>query len=137
MNDEMMMGFSTRTFIWDFTQVMTPTLMGIYQGPTSASDHNVWVEGDFAYVGNFRAGLRILDLRDIAQTTIANVTIGETAFFDLYPADDNVGHEGGAWAVYPFFESGVVAVSDRQAGLYLLRPRLNEMYLPLAGQGNQ
>ena len=126
MNDEMMHGLNTRIFIWDFTQVMTPTLMGIYEGDSPASDHNVWVDGDYAYVGNFRAGMQILDLRNIGKTTMSDVTVEQAAFFDMYPADDNTGHVGGAWAVYPYFESGVVAVSDREAGLYLLRPDLEK-----------
>jgi choice-of-anchor B domain-containing protein len=131
MNDEMMMGLNTRIFIWDFRQVMTPTLMGYYEGASSASDHNVWVNGDYAYVGNFRAGVRILDLHDIASTTMTNVTVFEAGYFDLYPDDDNAGHDAGAWAVYPFFESGVVAVSDKAEGLTLLRPDLiKEIYLP-------
>lgn len=130
MDDEHHHGLNTRIFIWDFTQVMTPTLMGIYEGSTPASDHNVWVNGDFAYVGNFRAGVRILDLRHISETTMANVTVDEAAFFDIYPADNNTGHIGGAWAVYPFFDSGVIAVSDKEAGLYLLRPRLDDAFLP-------
>lgn len=124
MNDEMMMGFNTRIFIWDIANVDAPVLKSIYTGPTPASDHNVWVNGDYAYVGNFRAGARILDLRDIANTTLNNVTITEVAYFDTYPANDNTGHMGGVWAIYPYFGSGVMAVSDREAGLYLLRPLL-------------
>lgn len=124
MNDEVMLGLNTRIFIWDFTQVTSPSLKSIYTGSTPASDHNVWVHGRYAYVGNFRAGVRILDLQDIDNTTLNNVTITEAAYFDLYPDNDNTGHIGGAWAVYPFFESGVIAVSDKEAGLYLLRPLL-------------
>ncbi|MBK8984857.1 MAG: choice-of-anchor B family protein [Chloroflexi bacterium] len=124
MEDEMMMGFNTRIFVWDFTQVDAPVLQSIYVGPTPASDHNVWVKGEYAYVGNFRAGVRILGLQDIANTTMNNVTITEAAYFDTYPANDNTGHMGGVWAVYPFFASGVTAVSDRETGLYLVRPVL-------------
>jgi choice-of-anchor B domain-containing protein len=124
MNDEMMMGFNTRIFIWDATDLDAPFLKSVYIGPTPASDHNVWVKGDYAYVGNFRAGVRILGLHDIENTSLSNVTITEAAYFDVYPANDNTGHMGGAWAVYPFFESGMIAVSDREAGLFLLRPLL-------------
>ena len=134
MNDEMMLGLNTRIMIWDFTQVMTPTLMGIYEGPTPASDHNVWVASDYAYIGNFRAGVRILDLRRISATTMSHATVEQAAFFDMYPADDNTGHVGGAWAVYPYFESGVIAVSDTEAGLYLLRPRLEDTFLPFLAE---
>ncbi|MCA9960217.1 MAG: choice-of-anchor B family protein [Anaerolineales bacterium] len=124
MNDEMMLGLNTRIFVWDFTEVTNPQLITIYQGSTPASDHNVWINGDYAYVGNFRAGVRILDLHDIENTALNNVTITEAAYFDIYPENDNTGHIGGVWAVYPFFESGVIAVSDKEAGLYLLRPLL-------------
>jgi choice-of-anchor B domain-containing protein len=124
MNDEMMMGFNTRIFIWDVTDVDAPFLKSVYVGPTPASDHNVWVKGDYAYIGNFRAGVRILGLHDIENTSMSNVTITEAAYFDVYPANDNTGHVGGAWAVYPYFASGVIAVSDREAGLFLLRSLL-------------
>ncbi|MBE2198240.1 MAG: choice-of-anchor B family protein [Anaerolinea sp.] len=124
MEDEMMMGLDTRIFVWDITDVDAPVLQSTYVGPTPASDHNVWVKGNYAYVGNFRAGVRILDLHDIDNTTPNNVTITEAAYFDIYPANDNTGHIGGAWAVYVFFDNGVIAVSDKEAGLYLLRPLL-------------
>jgi choice-of-anchor B domain-containing protein len=134
MDDEHHHGLNTRIFIWDFTQVMTPTLMGIYVGPTAASDHNIWVKDDFAYIGNFRAGVRILDLRRISETTMDYAAVYEAAYFDIYPADDNPGHEGGAWAVYPYFDSGVIAVSDKESGLYLLQPRLDNSFLPIIVQ---
>lgn len=125
MDDEHHHGLNTRIFMWDMSSVITPTLMGWYTGPTTAGDHNVWVQGQYAYVGNFRAGLRILDI-----TNIANAQLTQAAYFDLYPANDNPGHEG-AWAVYPYFESGTVAVSDKYQGLYLLQPTFNRAHLPL------
>ena len=130
MDDEHHHGLNTRIFIWDFRQVMTPTLLFTYDGPTPASDHNVWVSGDYAYVGNFRAGVRILDLRPVLNENLASSPVTQAAFFDVYPDDDNTGHTGGVWAAYPFFESGVLAVDDKEAGLYLLRPRLNESFAP-------
>lgn len=116
-------GDNTRIFIWDVSQLMTPTL-SIYDGPTTGSDHNVWIQGGYAFVGNLRAGLRILDVQDMNN-------VQQAAFFDTFPANDNPGHEQGAWAVYAYFESGVVAVSNREGGLFLLRPLLNHTYLPL------
>lgn len=119
MDDEHHHGFNTRIFTWDISDLDAPLSLGYYEGPTPASDHNVWVKGDYAYVGNFRAGLRILNLTDVA-----NGNLTEAAYFDIYPADDNTGHEGGAWAAYVYFDSGVVAVSDKEAGLYLVQPVL-------------
>lgn len=123
MDDEHHHGLNTRLFIWDVSQLMTPTL-SIYDGPTTGSDHNVWIQGDYAFVGNLRAGLRILDVQDMNN-------VQQAAFFDTFPANDNPGHEQGAWAVYAYFESGVVAVSNREGGLFLLRPLLDHTYLPL------
>jgi hypothetical protein len=87
------------------------------------------VRDGFAYIGNLRAGLRILDVRDIGD-------VQEAAFFDTFPSSDVPGHEQGAWAVYPYFESGVVAVSNREGGLFLLEPQLpGATYMPLMMNG--
>jgi len=116
MNDEMMLGLDTRIFVWNFTDVDNPQLIGTYVGPTPASDHNVWINGSYAYIGNFRAGVRILHISDIA-----NGNLTQSAYFDMVPADDNTGHSGGAWAVYPYFANGVIAVSEKSKGLFILR----------------
>ena len=116
MNDEMMLGLDTRIFVWKFTDVDDPQLIGTYVGPTPASDHNVWIHGNYAYVGNFRAGVRILDITDIA-----NGNLTQAAYFDMVPADDNTGHSAGAWAVYPYFANGLMAVSEKGTGLFILR----------------
>ena len=116
MNDELNTGSDTRVFIWDLRDVDAPGLIGVYNGPTGASDHNVWLRGNKAYVGNFRAGLRILD-----ATGIEAGLLEPKAHFDFIPEDDNPGHIGGAWSVYPFFTSRTLAVVDKEAGLYLVR----------------
>jgi choice-of-anchor B domain-containing protein len=127
MDDEHHHGLDTRIFILDASDLdaipITPT---IYTGPTSGSDHNIWVRGEYAYVGNLSAGLRILDLQDIANGQLTQV-----AYFDDYPTSNAPGHLFGAWAAYPFFESGVVAMSNRQEGLFLVRPLLNQTFLPV------
>jgi choice-of-anchor B domain-containing protein len=128
MDDEHHLGLFTRIFIWDFLDVDNPILIGVYNGPSTASDHNVWINGWHAYVGNFRAGLRILDLFGIS-----NGDLVQSAYFDMVPSDDFEGHDAGAWAAYVYFDSGIVAVSEKPAGLYLLRPHLAEpaLWLPI------
>jgi choice-of-anchor B domain-containing protein len=126
MDDEHHQGTDTHIFFWDMSDLDIPerTPAFIYTGPTEGSDHNVWVRDGFAYIGNLRAGLRILDVRDIGD-------VQEAAFFDTFPSSDVPGHEQGAWAVYPYFESGVVAVSNREGGLFLLAPQLpGAVYMP-------
>ncbi len=116
MNDEHHMGLNTRIFVWRMTDVDAPALIGTWEAPYTASDHNVWVKGNHAYVGNFHAGVRILDL-----TQIATGQLTEAGYFDMVPEDDDASHVGGAWALYPYFDDGLLAVSDKEAGLYLLR----------------
>jgi choice-of-anchor B domain-containing protein len=127
MDDEHHHGRDTRIFIWDASDLDNiPADPVIYTGPTSASDHNIWVRGDRAFVGNLSAGLRILNLDDMATGDLT-----EAAYFDNFPTSNAPGHTHGAWAVYPFFASGVVAISDREEGLFLVRPLLEQTYLPL------
>ena len=44
-----------------------------------------------------------------------------TAFFDTNPFSDQVGTSGGAWSVYPYFESGNIAIST-QSHFFMVRP---------------
>ena len=44
----------------------------------------------------------------------------EVAHFDTFPLGNGPGFNG-AWSVYPFFEDGVVTVSDIERGLFVLR----------------
>lgn len=144
MNDEMMLGYNTRIMLWDALDLDNPKLLGIYEGPTPASDHNVWVRGGFAYIGNFRAGLRILDIRQMGHSTPLSATVSQAAYFDIIPEDDNTGHMAGAWAIYPYFDSGVIAFTEKfkqlsgegakePGRLFLVRPNLPGDEVTLSG----
>ena len=116
--DEMRTGNNTQSFIWDVRDLENPILIGTYTGPNPSIDHNLYIRDGFVYEANYTSGLQILSL--------ANIEMGEleqVAYFDTYPEDDGVRFEG-AWSNYPFFESGVVVVSDITNGLFVLRPRL-------------
>ncbi len=112
--DESSFGFNTRTLIFDVTDLDEPTLLREYFSPAGATDHNTVVRGRYAYQGNYRAGLRILDLADPANPV-------EAAFFDTFPANDATSLNA-AWAAFPF-PSGTVAVSDIEQGLFVVQPR--------------
>jgi hypothetical protein len=60
----------------------------------------------------------VIDLAGIAEGSLA-----EVAFFDVYP-DDDAAQFNGAWSNYPFFDSGIVIVSGIEQGLFVLRPNL-------------
>ena len=114
--DEPRRGINTTTYIWDVSDLDNPTLMGTYDSEFTSIDHNQYVKGDYSFQANYTTGLRILDISDIAS---GNLT--EVAYFDTYPADNEVKFDG-AWSNYPFFDNGLVIVSDMSNGLFILSP---------------
>ena len=117
--DETQFLHNTRTYVWDMANLTNPVLVGIYTGPTQATDHNQFVKGNYSYQANYRAGLRIIDLTNIANPS----TMTEAAYFDVDPTSNARGFAG-AWHVYPYFPSGNVAIFSIQRGLFVVRPNL-------------
>lgn len=116
--DESNVGHNTRTRIWDVSDLDAPFVLDFYEGPVGSIDHNLYTHEGYVYEANYRSGLRILTLEDVA-----NGNLTEVGFFDIYPSSDGTGFQG-AWSVYPFFESGTVIVSGIGEGLFVLRPNL-------------
>ncbi len=117
-NDETEFGFNSRTIIFDFTNLDEPVLTSTYSGPTAATDHNGYINGNDFFLANYRAGLRVLDISNI--TDFEN-PMEETGYFDTYPSDNAVDPDNGAWSVYPFFTSGNIIISDISGGLFIVR----------------
>jgi len=112
--DENYTGVNTTTFIWDVQDLNAPFLLGTFVSTTPAIDHNLYVKDNFCYQSNYRAGLRITNLDNIASGMLT-----EVGYFDVYPSSDAAGFNG-TWSNYPYFASGVVAVSHIEEGLFLL-----------------
>ena len=110
---------NTRTYMWDVSDLDDPALIGSHDSTTTAIDHNQYVKGSYTYQSNYQAGLRILDITDIA-----NGNLSEAAFFDFNPGSDPTNTDGGTFSNYPFFDSGIVIVSVIEQGLFILRPNL-------------
>jgi len=113
--DETNVGFNTRTIIFDFEDLDNPIQHMTYSGPTPAIDHNGYVNGDKFYLANYRAGIRVIDISDIA-----NKNISEIGFFDTFPTNDAADFSG-AWNVYPYFTSGNIVISDINLGFVLIK----------------
>jgi choice-of-anchor B domain-containing protein len=111
----------TTTYIWDVQDLDAPFLMGEHTATTAAIDHNLYTDGNLVFQSNYRAGLRILDAIDIANTNLT-----EVAYFDVYPANDNTGFSG-TWSNYPYFPSGIVAVSHITDGVFILKPTFTKI----------
>ena len=113
--DEQSFGISTRTIVFDFTDLDNPLQHFIYTGPTEAIDHNGYTKGDTFYLANYTAGVRFIDLTDIGAGAIT-----EIAYFDTFPNND-MANFNGVWNVYPYFESGKIVISDIDSGLFIVK----------------
>jgi choice-of-anchor B domain-containing protein len=113
--DEVEAGVPTTTYIFDVSDLDAPRFVGAHEASTPAIDHNLYITDGKVYQANYRAGLRILDHRNVDQGRLR-----EIAYFDVYPADD-AAEFNGAWSSYPFFASGTVVVSGIEQGLFVLR----------------
>jgi choice-of-anchor B domain-containing protein len=113
--DELNIGGKTRTLVFDLSDLDNPILHHTYFGPADAIDHNGYVKGDLFYLANYTAGIRLISIDDLE-----NRNMTEIGFFDSFPEHNSTTFNG-AWNVYPFFESGVVAISDIDRGLFLIK----------------
>ena len=108
----------TRTIVWDLAELDDPVVAYQYIGPVRASDHNLFVRGNYVFESNYGSGLRVLDISDRTRPR-------EVAFFDSAPYNnDDPGHsaaQSGAWSNYPFFKSGVVVFTSVREGLFIVR----------------
>ncbi len=110
---------NTTTYIFDVRDLDNIQLINAWSHATLSTDHNLYIKDGLAYLANYTAGLRILDLSDVADGELT-----EIGYFDSSPGRDEPATSGGLWSVYPYFESGTVVVNDLVKGLMVLRPAL-------------
>ncbi len=106
---------NTRMLIFDLLDLDNPVLLSTYNGPTEAIDHNGYVNGNTYYLANYRAGVRMHDISNIAAGTMT-----ETGFFDTFPSSNSSAFNG-VWNVYPYFASGNIVVSDIEGGMFIIK----------------
>jgi choice-of-anchor B domain-containing protein len=116
-NDEHNPGFNTRTFLFDVTSLTSPSYFASYDGPTKGRDLHIEVRGRYGFLANGSAGLRVLDLHQIAKGRVR-----EIAFFDVAPGNDS-SNWSGAYSL-DVLPSGTVVLVSLREGLYILTPRL-------------
>lgn len=108
---------ATRTLIFDVSDLEDPILANEYFGPSSAIDHNLYIDGDLMYQTNYVEGLRIVDISD----PVNPIEIGH---FDTVPYGPNDNSPVlGAWSNYPYFKSGTIVVTSGREGVFFLRRR--------------
>ena len=120
MNDELdeMSGNieGTRTLVWDVIDLEDPQLVDEYYSGNASSDHNLYIQGDFMYQSNYASGLRIFDISDRSNPV-------EVGHFDMVTLIPDAPGFIGSWSNYPYFESGTIAVTGIDEGLFLLKKR--------------
>ncbi len=116
--DESQTGINTRTYVWDVSDLDSPSLIGNHTASTPAIDHNLYTRGNLVYESNYRAGLRILDISNAASASLS-----EVGYFDIYPSSDSAAFNG-TWSNYPYFDSDVVIISGIEQGLFILEPNM-------------
>jgi choice-of-anchor B domain-containing protein len=120
--DELFFGNNTRTRIWDVRDLDNPQVIGIFDNSTASIDHNIYVQGRYAFASNYTSGLRVYDITNVAAGELT-----EKAYFDVYPQHDYPSFTG-SWSNYPFFaQKGVVAVTSMDRGLFILQPRIGRV----------
>lgn len=112
--DETNLGLSTRTHVFDVSDLEAPEHLYAHDLGTRATDHNLYVRGNRIFAANYSTGLRVLEFGDLAEEEIE-----EIAWFDTYPDNDGPALDG-AWSVYPYLPSGTILVSDIRRGLFVL-----------------
>ena len=105
----------TRTLVWDVRDLDDPIMVKEYFGPSTSSDHNLYVAGDLMYQSNYVSGLRIVDIANRTEPK-------EIGFIDTVSATDDPGFDG-SWSNYPFFASGTIVVTSGREGVFFLRRR--------------
>ena len=112
--DEFASQGATRTLVWDVKDLDDPVIVKEFMNDTQATDHNLYIVGNLMYQSNYRVGLRILDISDRENPR-------EIAFFDTEPTGEDVAGTTGSWSNYPFFGSGLIAVTSMDQGVMFVR----------------
>ena len=108
--DELARDSTADVTVWDIRDPSDPVLVAEIVDP-DATVHNLFIDGDLAYVSYYAAGFRLYDVSDPTAPRLVDE-------FDTAPDFARQGF-GGAWGAYPFTPSGTIYVSDMQGGLFV------------------
>ncbi len=110
---------NTRTHVIDFNDLDNPVYTGFFEADGPSIDHNQYIFEGRTYQANYNRGLRILELGDLSSAEMT-----EVSFIDTFPSGNSNQSFGGAWNVFPFFDNGLVLISDINRGILIVRPDL-------------
>lgn len=124
----------TRTFVYDMTNLDDVKLEFINEPGGHNIDHNMYTHRGLLFQSNYTAGLQVFDQEPVVDEETGEKSLEMVAEFDVFPDvqfpfGDN-GVFAGTWSNYPYFESGTLAVTATEDGLFFLRldPELEAEY---------
>ena len=116
--DEQTLGTTTRTHIFNMTDLDNIGYMNYYLSTNTSIDHNLYTKDQFVYESNYRSGVRILD-----ASRVSTGVLNEVGYFDLFPLND-LPQYSGTWSNYPYLPSGIDLATSMYDGFFILRPTL-------------
>ncbi|MDX1621234.1 MAG: choice-of-anchor B family protein [Nitriliruptorales bacterium] len=128
----------TRTFVFDMTDLDDVSLAFINEPGGKNIDHNMYTHRGLLFQSNYTAGLQVFDQEPLVDETTGEQSLEMVAEFDVFPDDRGMDRAvfAGTWSNYPYFESGTLAVTATEDGLFFLRldPAIEAAY-PVAADG--
>ena len=113
LNDEgdSQFGLASRTVVIDVASLEEASYVTSFTNGNPAYTHDAFVRGSSLFCANRTSGLRIFDVSDPLNAF-------ESAWYDTWPVDDSTTFYD-LKGVTPFFDSGIVAGTSAQQGLFL------------------
>ena len=105
----------TTTYVFNLEDLDNPQWVASEALGTHGTDHNLYVRGHFVHESNYADGWQLFTFDPAADAMLA-----PKAHFDTQPEVSGPSFAG-SWSNYPYFDSGTIAVSDQDHGLFLLR----------------
>jgi hypothetical protein len=106
-----------RLQVLDVSNLEKPKLVAWYE-PTDGGVHNIWVEGDTLYMGNYQGGARAVDISGELQGDLLRQG-REMAW--TYTSDDKGAKPRSTFAWGAVVKDGTIYVPDINTGLWILR----------------
>jgi len=112
---------------FDVSNPAQPVKLSQFVEDAQSIPHNPYIRGNVCHVSWYTEGYIAIDISDPSNP----VKVGR---YDTQPNTESGGITGfnGAWGCYPFQPSGVIYVSDRQRGLFVVN--FNECSVDLPAQ---
>jgi choice-of-anchor B domain-containing protein len=117
---------TTRTYVFDMSDLRAPALLCHFDAPYAAIDHNMFVKGDKLYQANYTSGFTVwqiptagpnADLTDCGMVMLGHMDT-EPRLPNIH-MNHNLNIFIGPWGIYPYFASEKIIVSDGLNGLII------------------